>query len=296
MTLDAASIVRIKLLNYILGSRITPRASEFPFQLLDTGYIADAGNHCPHCNDGSAVSLLYTVSGAGRIGQSRGQLELYPQSCCMLKSRKCRDCGAVSPEEPWSYYYVRFTGTGLQAYAPYLLGKPHCLYPGKPKRLTEIFHTLQKKDSASPLLACSRNSLLITELLDMLLESRYKLTSMVQPKDGANPEVLAPAYEYIRKNYASPLTVEDLARECCLSKYYFLRQFKESSGESPYQYLTRHRIDVARRLLTDTDLSVSAVASMVGYANYGNFLVHFKKLVNMTPAQYRSAGNNPAAG
>lgn len=254
---------------------------------MEADYVADSRNHRPQHNHESAISLLYTVSGAGQICQSRSRLELGPQSCCLLSSRKCRDCEAVSPEEPWSYYYVRFTGAGLQAYAPYLLNKPCCLYPGKPKRLTEIFHKLQKKDSASPLLACSRNSLLITELLDMLLENRYKFTSVLQPEDGANPEVLEPAYEYIRKNYASSLTVEDLARECCLSKYYFLRQFKESSGESPYQYLTRHRIDMARHLLTNTDLSVNTIASMVGYANYGNFLVHFKKLMNMTPVQYR---------
>lgn len=102
-----------------------------------------------------------------------------------------------------------------------------------------------------------------------------------------NPEILAPAYECIRKNYARPLTVEELARECCLSKYYFLRQFKQSCGETPYQYLTRHRIEMAKTLLADTDLPMNVISAKVGYANYGNFLVHFKKMTDMNPSQYR---------
>lgn len=261
-----------------------PRAAEFPFQLLDADYVRDVRSHSPQRGSAPAISFLYTVSGTGQIRQDCDPLQLPPQSCCLVQAGACSDCGSLSPDEPWSYYYVRFTGIGVQLYAPYLLDRLCCLYPGKPKRLMEILRILQKGDSLSPLLACSRNSLLITELLDMLLESRYKPAPAGQPED---PDILAPAYEYIRKNYASPLTVEDLARECCLSKYYFLRQFKNACGESPYQYLTRHRIDAAKLLLADTELPVNAISAKVGYAHYGNFLVHFKKLEDMTPAEYR---------
>lgn len=122
----------------------------------------------------------------------------------------------------------------------------------------------------------------------MMLESRFaSIAPKVQPEKSENPEILAPAYECIRKNYARPLTVEELARECCLSKYYFLRQFKQSCGETPYQYLTRHRIEMAKTLLADTDLPMNVISAKVGYANYGNFLVHFKKMTDMNPAQYR---------
>lgn len=262
-----------------------PRAAEFPFLLLDAGYVIGEHDHHNKCGIGNAITLLYTVSGMGRLIGCGEQVDLPPQSCCLIGCRDCEDCQTASSDEPWTYYYVHFAGEGLGAYAPYLLDKPRCLFPGKPKRLTELLQLLQKKGQDCPLLTRSRYSLMIAELMDTLLESRYGCAAQPQPK---NREALTPAFEYIRKNYAQALTVEDLARECCLSKYYFLRLFKEASGESPYQYLTRYRVDSAKLLLADTSLSITDIASRVGYTNYGNFLTHFKKLMDMPPAQYRS--------
>ena len=110
--------------------------------------------------------------------------------------------------------------------------------------------------------------------------------SEVLSSSQANDNIM-PAIRYIRVHYASRITTEKLARECHLSTYYFIHQFKDTFRETPYQYLTRYRIEMAKQILKDNSLTLHTVALMVGYDTYSNFLVHFKRLTDITPTQYR---------
>lgn len=84
-----------------------------------------------------------------------------------------------------------------------------------------------------------------------------------------------------------PWTARDLAREVGLSRSAFFAQFRDLVGESPSQYLTRWRIHVATRMLTDDDLSVSSVARQVGYQTDAAFSNAFVRLMGVRPGAYR---------
>jgi AraC family transcriptional regulator len=84
------------------------------------------------------------------------------------------------------------------------------------------------------------------------------------------------------------LTVEQLAAAARLSAYHFARQFKAATGLPPHQYVILRRVERARQLLqAGTGLSLAEVAAHVGFADQSQVCRHFKRLVGVTPGQFR---------
>jgi AraC-like DNA-binding protein len=73
------------------------------------------------------------------------------------------------------------------------------------------------------------------------------------------------------------------------SPYYLAHVFKEFSGYSPMQYLTRRRIGEAQNLLISTDLPIARIAEMVGYETQNYFNLQFSKHVGMPPRKFRQS-------
>ena len=94
------------------------------------------------------------------------------------------------------------------------------------------------------------------------------------------------ARDAIHARYAQSLRLEDLAREAALSPFHFLRLFRSAFGETPHQYLTRVRIDAAKRLLL-ADAPVTDVCFDVGFQSLGSFSALFAKRVGSPPSAFR---------
>ncbi|WP_394926292.1 helix-turn-helix domain-containing protein [uncultured Robinsoniella sp.] len=94
---------------------------------------------------------------------------------------------------------------------------------------------------------------------------------------------------FLKKNYASPITVEDMARKYNFNASYLTRIFKKQTGESLVKYLLRLRIDEAKKLLLEhTDLSVKQISTLVGYEDQHYFSRFFKELTGLSPSDYRN--------
>jgi len=103
------------------------------------------------------------------------------------------------------------------------------------------------------------------------------------------------AIEFMHDNYASGLSLEEIASAAYLSEYHFARLFKEIIGVTPHVYLANLRLERARRLLIETELAISEVASMVGYHSQSHFTKIFKSTTGVTPRAYREGGRLPGA-
>ena len=84
-------------------------------------------------------------------------------------------------------------------------------------------------------------------------------------------------------NCQQSLSVSDFARMCDLSECHFIHLFREYTGEAPYAYLTRLRLEKAKDLMVSTTLTISEIAAAVGYPNPLYFSRLFKRYYGITP-------------
>jgi AraC family transcriptional regulator len=100
--------------------------------------------------------------------------------------------------------------------------------------------------------------------------------------------------ELVEANLSREISLGELARAAGLSRFHFLRSFKRSTGETPYQYVLRRRIETAQTMLREQSPSVEAIAAAVGFSSSTRFIRAFRLKTGITPGAYRAAAARPA--
>lgn len=93
--------------------------------------------------------------------------------------------------------------------------------------------------------------------------------------------------DYIADHYRAPLSLAEIAKCSSMSPYHFLREFKQTYGETPNEFLIRLRVEQAKKMLITENFSVSDICEKVGYSSLGSFSSLFLKQVGMAPTLYR---------
>lgn len=91
----------------------------------------------------------------------------------------------------------------------------------------------------------------------------------------------------LRKNIQNSLTVEELALTIGVNRYKLNRNFKQVYGEPIFHYLTRLRMEKAKKMLSEKSVTISEVAYEVGYKNPQHFTVAFKKFFGYVPSKLK---------
>jgi AraC family transcriptional regulator len=135
------------------------------------------------------------------------------------------------------------------------------------------------------LAAESLANVLAVHLIRHLLAPRQPACS----RDGTLPRArLRAVLEYIEEHLDGNPSLEQLAAVARLSVYHFARLFKAATGLPPHQYVILRRVERTKQLLqAGTDLSLAEVAAGAGFSDQSQFSHHFKRLVGVTPGQYR---------
>ena len=94
---------------------------------------------------------------------------------------------------------------------------------------------------------------------------------------------------YIRENYMNEISMQDAARQFNYSDAYFCKLFKQCFDQNFTTYLTNFRINEAKRLLKDRNISVKDAGMKVGYYDSNYFAKVFKRVTGMIPSEYREA-------
>ena len=138
------------------------------------------------------------------------------------------------------------------------------------------------------------------ELLYQLLVHLLRLNKMVREsslnipvvKSSSREEILKRLFlatDYIYANYSTDVSLDELARVSCLSKFHFLRLFKLMFRQTPHQFVSAIRIEKAKRILQTGRLDVKTVASQTGFDNASSFSRMFRNQTGVSPNQYRQA-------
>jgi transcriptional regulator GlxA family with amidase domain len=142
-------------------------------------------------------------------------------------------------------------------------------------------------------LCCIRDATLVMEVHASTL--RGLATRPRTPRPPRFPGSSAPlskarlekVFLFVRSNLQRPLRVRDLAAAIRLSQYHFARAFKAAMRESPARFLQRNRLEMAARLLRDTDRSLADIAITTGFGGQGHLTTAFRLAHGVTPGRYR---------
>lgn len=136
-----------------------------------------------------------------------------------------------------------------------------------------------------------------TELSDGITSAAVKgivcyIAQRIKQKEPKMPEAVQRITLYIQQNYDKDISNSLISGELGYHSFYLNRMFKKSTGTTIHQAVIQEKIRVAKHLLKETELSIAAVASEVGFSDRSQFCTVFRKHTNYTPTEYRSRKTN----
>jgi AraC family transcriptional regulator len=105
--------------------------------------------------------------------------------------------------------------------------------------------------------------------------------------NGLPQSQLERVIDYMKANLTEDLSILDLATLTSMSESHFSRSFKRSVGIAPYQYLMQQRMERAKQLLKQQEISISDIALDCGFANQTHLTKVFRQITGMTPKAYQ---------
>ena len=130
------------------------------------------------------------------------------------------------------------------------------------------------------------------EILIIRLMRTTALAVPAEPQTVSTNRQCAAVRRYIDLHFKEPLTLEQLAEEGHMNKFYLSHAFKKEYGLSPINYMISKRIDESKYLLAETDLSMSQIAQLLGFSSLSYFSQVFHRTQDITPKEYRQSQRN----
>ena len=123
-----------------------------------------------------------------------------------------------------------------------------------------------------------------------LQEAAPGVPAETRGRNGVYPRAVADAVAFIHDNCTREISLGDIAAAVRLSPFHLARVFKQALGVSPHQYLIQQRVNSARWLLSagSGERSLAELANAVGFADQSHLTRHFKRVLGVTPGQFRT--------
>lgn len=187
------------------------------------------------------------------------------------------------------FYWAWFNGKEMPLLYQELRTTENPVFPSlDTARMESIFRELIALTAKPPPAYEVRASALLTQLLAELFASRHRggdMPTLGQPHPLSDP--VRRATDFITRNYELPLSIKQIASKSGQSMFYFTRLFHREMGMPPIAYLNQYRIEQAKQLLQASAKSVEEIARSVGYPQQNYFTRVFRKIVGVSPRQFR---------
>ena len=150
--------------------------------------------------------------------------------------------------------------------------------------MRKILTEMQNRESNFQILCQAYMDIIVVQLMRNASVSAVPIHSRLP----ANRQC-ATVKRYIDHHYKENLTLDELAEKVSISKYHMAHAFKREYGVSPINYIIDCRIREGKRLLAETDLAPSQIASILGFSSSSYFCKTFSNIEGTSPTEYRKA-------
>lgn len=252
---------------------------------LALGFYQEARDHSMSRSRHDDLLLIYCVKGQGslRIGKltykiTAGDLVVIPKD--VIHSYE------ASTNDPWSIYWVHCDGILLNEF---LISLNHNLQSpvspiGLHPRLANDFESLlDLRKTTQQFTAYLHASSLLRQILTHI--ALLKTQQQHQFDQSLNLDAI---HTFMLTRLHESLDIDTLAARANLSKYHFIKRYKQLTGSTPINDFIRMKIEKACHLLDITDQRISEIAWTLGYEDAYYFSRSFSKVMGISPSQYRN--------
>lgn len=238
-------------------------------------------NNAP-CNWHTNTELLYFIDGNGTVIYGSDSIDVKKGDIIIVNSNIYH---SIISETFVRYYclipdssFCRYNGIDTEN-----LKFVNKITDSKASELFDIVVSEFNTDTTLYREAAVKNS-----VLSLLVYCAQNYTQSVSGSKytGEKDEGIKHTIGYIRSHLNQKLTIDMLASKSGLSKYYFVREFKKMTGDSPIVFINRLRCENAKKMLSNGAFSVQETADKCGFESMSYFCKIFKKYTGLTPGTY----------
>ncbi|WP_159516943.1 AraC family transcriptional regulator [Sunxiuqinia indica] len=254
--------------------------------VTDIGYYPQARHHFRKRQTGiNQTILIYNVDGIGEIVTEKNQITLLKDHFIIIPEGIPHTYSA-NERDPWSIYWIHFSGPKARHLAQPVL-QPMPVIRTNTSRINErlnlfneIFHNLRRGFSIEILEY-------VNLCLPRLIATFTHLPQYRSVNELFTHDPVSQSINFMLENINQKFKLEKLAKAVGLSKSHYSRLFLTRTGHSPIDYFIQLKIQRSCRLLDNNDLSIADVAREAGFEDQFYFSRQFRKVMNMSPTEYR---------
>lgn len=272
----------------VRSSRILYTPSSFAksslLHLQEVGSLTAVKPHTSRREKLNSFLCFVVLEGTGELHYQGKRYELKPGDVVFLDCR--RNYSHSTGRILWSLQWCHFYGPSMPAvYAKYCeRGGLPVIHPKRRQDYTDLISQLYDLAGSDDYIRDMRINEALNRLLTLLME-----TSWHQGAQGLAPKRMevARVKAYLDEHYGEKLSLESVAREFYVDKFYLARLFKEQYGNTLVAYLQQVRITHAKHQLRFTQKSIEEIGLECGIGELSYFSRVFKKLEGVSPSAYR---------
>ena len=165
-------------------------------------------------------------------------------------------------------------------------GRGDCLLSAGPEQRQEMERTLSLYEASSEDARGGATAMCDTYIMQLLIQLNRLTAEGTGAEKRAGGTKIEPVLSYINENLARRLSVQELAERAFLSKYHFMRLFKEQTGETVHAYVRQRRLLYAARLIRE-GVPANKAAADSGFSDYSTFHRAFRESFGISPGELK---------
>lgn len=255
----------------------------------EVGTLKSLKPHTSQREELDSYLFMIVLSGKGTFTYNEEINYLKPNDIVFIDCKK-KYSHRNSSADPWELIWVHFNGLSIANYYKLFFGKMNSI----------VFNSHSSSYFKNTLfqlidLASSENAnseLLSSNLLNTLVTQALTLEKVdIKNNQNISSEKVNQIRQYIDKNFQQKLSLDNIAKEFYISKYYMSREFKKNYGITINNYIINKRTTLAKKLLRFTNKSIGEIGQLCGINDNSYFNKVFQKNENMSSSEYRKKWN-----
>lgn len=253
-------------------------------RLLYTGLVTDVKNWFSEASSHTFYEILYFYKGSGYVFADGVECTVHPGDLVIYYPGVIHH-EKTSANNPFQFAFLAFE-TKHSIDGPGNLLPPHGPNPiifarDYRYKLENLFFQLLNEAKTH----IDGYEVICDGLLSSIIVQIIRIQAAISSEQGTSESLQIK--KFIDQNYNKNLTLETLSEVVYVSKHHLAHIFKNEIGVPPITYLITKRMDEAKRLLSDSDMSISDISRVIGYESPNYFSQLFKKIVGVSPLYYR---------